>query len=137
MTLPAPATPAPTALRRLARGLRRRCPECGRAPMFVGWFTLAPRCASCGLSFERDEREDYWLGAYLLNFMVTEVLFAVLVLVVVVSTWPEPAWSLLTWLGAAQMIVTPIVFYPFSKALWLAGDLVFRPAGPSDFEIRD
>jgi uncharacterized protein (DUF983 family) len=68
--------------------------------MFVGWFTLAPRCASCGLSFERDEREDYWLGA-------------------------------------AQMIVTPIVFYPFSKALWLAGDLVFRPAGPSDFEIRD
>lgn len=63
MTLPPPVTPAPTALRRLARGWRRRCPECGCAPMFVGWFTLAPRCASCGLSFERDEREDYWLGA--------------------------------------------------------------------------
>ena len=102
--------------------------------MFRTWFALHRRCPACGLSFERDEREDYWLGAYLLNFMVTEVLFAVLVLVVVVSTWPESAWSLLTWLGAAQMIVTPIVFYPFSKALWLAGDLVFRPAGPSDFE---
>jgi uncharacterized protein (DUF983 family) len=133
MTHPAPSIPAPTALRRFARALRRRCPECGRGRMFLGWFTLASRCPACGLSFERDEREDYWLGAYLLNFMATEVLFAVLVLVVLVATWPEPAWSLLTWLGAAQMIVTPIVFYPFSKALWLAGDLVFRPPNAGDF----
>jgi uncharacterized protein (DUF983 family) len=101
-----------------------------------GWFTLDQRCAACGLSFERDEREDYWLGAYLLNFIVTEVVFAGLVLVVVVATWPDPAWRMLMGLGAAQMIVTPIVFYPFSKALWLAADLVFRPAQPEDFEVR-
>ena len=32
------------------------------------------------------------------------------------------------------MIGTPIVFYPFAKALWLAGDLVFRPPTAADFE---
>jgi len=31
------------------------------------------------------------------------------------------------------MILTPIVFYPFAKALWLTADLVFRPPGPDDF----
>ena len=118
----------------LGRALRLRCPVCGRGTLLRSWFALAPRCAACAFSFERDEREDYWLGAYLLNFMVTEVVFALLVLAVLLATWPEPAWSRLMWLGAAQMIVTPIFFYPFSKALWLAGDLMFRPANAADFE---
>jgi uncharacterized protein (DUF983 family) len=128
------ARPRPGPGRLLGRALRLRCPVCGRGALLRTWFALAPRCAACDFSFERDEREDYWLGAYLLNFIVTEVVFALLVLVVLLATWPEPAWSLLTWLGAAQMIVTPILFYPFSKGLWLAGDLLFRPAGVADFE---
>jgi len=43
--------------------------------MFRTWFALHRRCPACGLSFERDEREDYWLGAFLLNFIVTETLY--------------------------------------------------------------
>jgi uncharacterized protein (DUF983 family) len=101
--------------------------------MFRTWFALHSRCAACGLSFERDEREDYWLGAFLLNFIVATVGFAVFVLVVVMTTWPDVWWSLLTWGGITQIIVTPIVFYPYSKALWLAADLIFRPPAPEDF----
>ncbi len=128
-------SPPSRPLAMLARATVLRCPHCGRGAMFRTWFALHPRCAGCGLSFERDEREDYWLGAYLLNFMVTEVVFAAFVLVVVVATWPEPAWSLLLWGGAVQMVLTPIVFYPFAKALWLATDLSFRPANEADFEV--
>ena len=102
--------------------------------MFQGWFTLQPRCDRCGFSFERDEREDYWLGAFVVNFIVTEVVFALLVLIILVETWPDPAWSLLTWAGVGQMVVTPIAFYPFSKALWLAVDLIFRPPNAADFD---
>ena len=42
-------------------------------------------------------------------------------------------WTLILYVGALLMIVTPIVFYPFAKALWLAIDLVFRPAQPEAF----
>jgi len=122
--------------RSIGRALRLRCPVCGRGRLQRTWFALAERCASCGFSFERGEREDYWLGAYLLNFIVTEVVFAAIVLVVLLATWPEPAWSLLIWLGVVQMVLTPIVFYPFAKSLWLAGDLLFRPPTADDFEVR-
>src|SRR6266849_7497542 len=107
----------PTAGRLLWRGLARHCPLCGHGPMFDGWFSLRARCGECGLSFERDEEEDYWLGAFLLNFVVTEVIFAVLLLGVLVATWPNPPWSSLFWIGAVQMIVAPIVCYPLSNAL--------------------
>ena len=33
--------------------------------------------------------------------------------------------------------MTPIAFYPFSKALWLAADLIFRPPNTADFERDD
>jgi hypothetical protein len=96
-----------------------------RAPalVFEGWFSLRAQCRECGFPFERGEEEDYWIGAFLLNFIVTEVIFAALLLGVLVATWPTPPWSPLIWISAIQMIVAPIVFYPFSKALWLAGDL--------------
>jgi len=35
--------------------------------------------------------------------------------------------------GAFLMIVTPIVFYPASKCLWLVVDLVFRRPERDDF----
>jgi len=66
---------------------------------------------ACGLRYERDEENEYWLGAYTLNFIVTEVLFAAGLLVVLVLTWPGPPWTAILWGGAAQMILTPIVFY--------------------------
>ena len=56
----------------VGRALRLRCPPCGRRPLLRGWFTLASRCTACGFAFERNEREDYWLGAYLLNFLNEE-----------------------------------------------------------------
>jgi uncharacterized protein (DUF983 family) len=101
--------------------------------MCRGWFTLHPWCAACGFLFERDEEHDYWLGAYLVNFIVTEAVFAFLVLAILMTTWPDPWWRLLWWGGAAQMVLTPVLFYPFSKAFWLAGDLTFRPQRDADF----
>jgi uncharacterized protein (DUF983 family) len=96
------------------------------------WFRIGGACPECGLRFERGESDDDWLGAYLLNFIVTEVLFAALLGAVLVATWSDPPWRAILWLGAVQMIVTPIAFYPFAKALWLALDLCVRPVRPDD-----
>jgi Protein of unknown function (DUF983) len=99
------------------------------------WFTMNWRCAACGLRFERshEEEHDYWLGAYTLNFIATELVFAAALVIVLFVTWPDPPWRRLLYGGGAVMVVTPIVLYPFSRALWLAIDLAFRPAQPEDF----
>jgi uncharacterized protein (DUF983 family) len=98
------------------------------------WFTTNQRCAACGLRFERgrDEEHDYWLGAYTMHFILTEIVFALWLLITILTTWPNPRWTLLLYGGAVLMVVTPIALYPFSKAMWLAIDLLVRPAQPED-----
>jgi uncharacterized protein (DUF983 family) len=120
------------AWRGLLRALRLRCPRCGAGCVIRSWFSLREACSECGLRFERDEQDDYWLGAYTLNFIVTEVVFALLLGVTLLATWPEPPWTTIMWGGVVQMCLTPILFYPFAKALWLAIDLIFRPLTPED-----
>ena len=46
-------------LRALGRGLRRRCPHCGRGPLFSGFAHHLDRCSSCGLVYERNSG-DTW-----------------------------------------------------------------------------
>lgn len=38
----------------LARGWRKRCPHCGRGPLYTGWLKAIDRCSYCGLVFARD-----------------------------------------------------------------------------------
>ncbi|HJS48080.1 MAG TPA: DUF983 domain-containing protein [Gemmatimonadales bacterium] len=114
-------------LRLLARALTRRCPNCGHGGIFLSWFRLRSSCLECGLRLDRGE-PGYQVGAYMFNLIAAELVFVAAMGGVVVSTWPEPPWELLTWGGAALMILLPVVFYPFAKTLFLAFDLVFRPA---------
>jgi hypothetical protein len=51
---------------------------------------------------------------------------------VVLVTWPSPPWQLLQHGGMTLMILAPILFFPFSKTLFLAFDLLFRPATPDE-----
>jgi len=53
----------------IGRGLRLRCPRCGRAPLYRGWFTMNEVCAVCDLEFER--AQGYWVGAIYVNYAVT------------------------------------------------------------------
>lgn len=95
--------------------------------MFRSWLRMVERCPRCGLRTGRGE-QGYVVGAYMFNIMAAELIWAGLLLLVVWRTWPEPPWELLTWGGAALMIALPFVCYPFSKTVFLAFDLLFRPA---------
>jgi hypothetical protein len=81
----------------------------------------------CGLKLERGE-EGYQVGSYMFNIVASELVFAAVFVGIVMLTWPSPPWTLLEYGGIALMIVAPFVFFPFSKTLFLAFDLVFRPA---------
>jgi len=121
------------ALIRFARALRRRCPNCGAGPVVARWIHTRPACPRCRLRLDRGE-PDYFLGAIVFNMAFAEGLFAAALLAVLLWTWPNPPWDALYYGGIVGLIVAPILFYPYSKLLWLAFDLLFRPLRPEDFE---
>lgn len=116
----------------LGRALLRRCPLCGGTGLFTGWVEPKEACPRCQLKLDRGEG-DFFLGAYTLNFIAVELTLAAFLILGVVLTWPDVLWSALVWIGAPLMIVTPILFYPVGRTLWLAVDLMMRPPGPMDF----
>ena len=61
------------ASRVLWRGLRLRCPNCGKGEILASWFALRERCPYCGLVLDRGE-SDYFLGAYLVNLVAVELI---------------------------------------------------------------
>ena len=125
----------PRILALFGRALLRRCPNCGGGPIFDGWFRMRVHCPRCGLELQRGE-EGYQVGAYMFNIIAAELIFAALFVGVLVATWPDPPWNFLLYGGMALMIVVPVVFYPFSKTIFLAFDLIFRPVRPSGLPPR-
>jgi hypothetical protein len=94
---------------------------------------LRSHCPGCGLPLERGE-EGYQVGSYMFNVIASELLFAAIFFMVLMLTWPSPPWTLLQYGGMALMVLAPLLFYPFTKTLFLAFDLVFRP--PTEDELR-
>jgi uncharacterized protein (DUF983 family) len=116
----------------LWRAIRLRCPNCGGGPLFKKWLQMQARCPVCRMRLERGE-EGYQVGAYMFNIVAAELFFAAVFLVTLAYRWPAPPWDLLLYGGMVMMVVTPVLFYPFSKDLFLAFDLIFRPPAPEDF----
>lgn len=119
--------PRPGIVTMFARAIRLRCPNCGTGGLFHSWFRMLPTCPNCGIPFERGE-DGYVVGAYMFNIVAAELVLAVLAVGVAVATWPNPPWNLFLYGGGVLMLVLPLLFYPFSKTIFLAFDLVFRPA---------
>lgn len=121
------AVPRPgRVLRLLWRALRLRCPNCGRGRIPAGWFRMRSRCPACGLRTERGER-DYYLGSMLFNLIVAEAIFVAALVGVLFLSWPAVPWDLLEIAAPLLMVAAPIALFPWSKVLWLAFDLAFRP----------
>jgi hypothetical protein len=91
---------------------------------------LKPRCPTCDLALDRGESEDYWLGAFAINWVVGEGIALVLALLVLLATWPNSTPAL--WTGIALAVLVPVALFPFSRTLWLAIDLAARPTEPGD-----
>ncbi len=116
------------------RALRLQCPACGGGPVFVSWVRMCPSCPSCGIQYDREPQGGYWVGSYTINLFVTEAVFWVGFVAAMWWTWPTPPWDLLLWIGLFLMVAFPIFFFPWSKTLFVAVDLTFRPAEPGDYE---
>jgi uncharacterized protein (DUF983 family) len=136
MSRAAPVAPSFSrrALTGFTRALRLRCPHCGGGPIFVTWSHLVPNCPVCGLGLERGE-QGYWLGAYFFNLMAVETVFSVWFVGFLVVTWPSPPWELFQISTIVLMVLVPVGFFPYSKTLFLAFDLLVRPPSEEDFIV--
>ncbi len=107
----------------------KRCARCGSGGLFRRWFTMVERCPRCALQFEREEGQ--WVGAMIVNFVVTGLAFVVALVGGLLLTWPDVPWVWLTVVVALVNLVVPIVFYPTSKTIWVGIDLLMHRSEPS------
>lgn len=118
----------------LVRGLAQRCPACGGGKVFRRWFVMAERCPTCTLRFERVE--GHWIGSLGLN---TTVVFGVMLLVllgVTIGGYPDPPIMPMLVAEIAIALLGPLAFFPSSRTMWTAMDLLMRPLAPGEIDPR-
>lgn len=123
ITLPNPA--AARFLVAAGRAFRRRCPYCGGGGIFSGWFTLRDRCPSCQTLYAYED--GYFLGAYAINLIVTELLTVAVVIWMIAGTDLDVLQMQI--IGIAVAVALPLLFYPIAVLLWVALDLGVHPPG--------
>jgi uncharacterized protein (DUF983 family) len=106
-----------------ARGLRLRCPVCGRGKIFQGFFKTYERCPACRFIYEREP--GYYTGAMAVNLIVTELLLVAIALPLAASQ--AVSIPVLIALGLTLPILLPLIFYRPSKSLWMSLDHLLHP----------
>lgn len=119
----------------MLRGLFARCPVCRERNLFHRWFTMVERCPTCSLRFERVE--GHWIGAIGVNTVCTMGLMLIVLAVVTFSYFPDPPPTAPLLVAMILIAVAgPLVFFPSSRTLWSAIDLLMRPLKPGEVDPR-
>ena len=110
----------PTKGQALARGFALRCPRCGKAGVMKNWFKVNERCTHCDLKFEREP--GYWTGALAINLVCPLGLLLLTLFGSLIATSPDVPVVPLVIVSLIIALFGPLVWYPFSRTLWLAID---------------
>jgi uncharacterized protein (DUF983 family) len=95
------------------RGLRLRCPVCGKGELFRTYFRMHETCSCCGVGFAREHGQ--WVGSLDINTFV--VVFGIMIASAFSPDWPLPV-MLTVWCSAA--VIVPLITFRFSRGLWTA-----------------
>ncbi len=117
---------------KFARALALHCPRCGSGGLLRSWLKMKDACPQCGLALERGEHSDFWIGAYVFNLVFGEVVAIGIPVVWMIASAPHQPWTQIEIVAILLCVTLPFLFFPFSRTLWLAWDLSFRPAEPGD-----
>ena len=104
----------------------RHCPLCGSGKLFKHWTKMVADCPGCGYHFEREE--GFFLGALVMNIIVTEFTLMVAIAIGFGVTLPHPPVVKLAIITGALGFTLPFFVYPFTKTVWTAADLIMRKA---------
>ncbi len=112
----------------LKRSFRLKCPRCEHGHLFRNYFKMFTQCENCRLTFEREY--GYFVGAMYLNYGIT-VLIAFSCFFFVQWIAPIPFLINLT-IWALFSLIFPILFYRYSKSLWLNFDYAISAPDTSE-----
>lgn len=90
------------------------------------------RCAVCGLRFEREQ--GYFLGAMYINYGVTVVLALLGSFALEYWTQPSLTQELVLWIAFGTLF--PVLFFRYSRGLWLGFDYIFDPGEAAEPKHR-
>jgi uncharacterized protein (DUF983 family) len=103
----------------IRRGFAKRCPHCGKGPLFEKWFTLHSACPDCGYRFERSAG-DTW-GFWIIG---DRILIAAVIAALYFGFTPETWWGRGLFLLS---VVIPLVWtMPNRKGVGIALDYLSR-----------
>jgi uncharacterized protein (DUF983 family) len=128
---PGPAKTSPPVEVLWWRALRLRCPACGEAPIFRGWFAMYDWCGECGRLFNRDA--GYLLGSIYFNYGVTAMLVVVMYFAMFFGDVLADSQRLV--ILVAFGVLFPMWFFRYARALWMAFDERWDP-WPNEEEAR-
>lgn len=111
----------------LWRGFVKHCPRCGGGHLYRNWFRMKERCPTCGYLFEREP--GFFVGAYLINFAIVEGFLFVMLMSFIgwKDQHPDAGMTLAIAIGLFIGLVGPVIFYPYSRTIWSALDLLMTP----------
>jgi len=107
----------------LARGLRRKCPNCGVGPLFRGYLKVRETCPECGHENGRYRADDG--PAYITILLIGHVLIAPALFFPIM--W-EADPRIVIPISLATVFATTLLLLPFVKGgfvgvLWSAGKI--------------
>lgn len=105
----------------LMRGLRLRCPRCGAPEVFESFWNLRRFCSTCHLRLEREQ--GYFVGAIYLNYAATIAIVVPGYFILDYFTQASLKTQLVLWSTIAALF--PVIFFRYSKGLWLALGFLF------------
>ncbi len=119
----------------LGRATLMRCPRCGAGGIFTSWWCMNKCCPRCDLDFEGRPEEGHFLGAMTINIGLTAgiLLLGMFVYIVVLAVGGEsgpPVWFVVVT-SAALAVILPALFYPFTKTIWVAAEILMNRFDPS------
>ena len=98
--------------------------------MFPRPLTMVEHCPTCGFRFQRVH--GHWIGSLGINTIVSFGALLVAVVVGFMVTTPDPPVLPLVLVAMGVAVVVPVLFFPWSRMLWSAIDLLMRPLEPDD-----
>ncbi len=106
---PNSALKRPSVWRAIGRGVRRRCPKCGKGETLRGYITPRAACETCGESLAQYQTADF--APYLATFF-TGFLYTPLIVAASLSSHP------IAWLAPALIVaalLTALILLPIAK----------------------